>query len=64
MSNTKSNTNQHGNCVLKDEEIIKRIIGLLMVIAFLLVIAIKDVETTETGCQITFRDDTGYYIEF
>lgn len=25
---------------------------------------IEKVETTNTGCQLTFEDGTGYYIEF
>ena len=44
-------------------ELFKRIIGLLGVIIFLLLFSIKNIEVTKTGYMITFRDDTGYYIE-
>ena len=42
----------------------KKIISIFIILAILLVASIKKIETTNTGCQITFRDNTGYYIEY
>lgn len=44
----------------------KLIKGLTIVLTSILVIGaatIKDVQMTEYGTQITFRDNTGYFIE-
>lgn len=44
----------------------KLIKGLTIILTSILVIGtavIKDIDTTETGTLITFRDNTGYYIE-
>lgn len=44
----------------------KLIKGLTIVLTSILVIGvatIKDVQMTEYGIQITFRDNTGYFIE-
>lgn len=44
----------------------KLIKGLTIVLTSILVIGaatIKDIQTTEYGTQITFRDNTGYFIE-
>lgn len=42
----------------------KKIISIFIILAIILITNIKNVETTKTGCQITFRDNTGYYIEY
>lgn len=44
----------------------KLIKGLAIVLTSIIVIGaavIKDIDTTETGTLIKFRDNTGYYIE-
>ena len=42
----------------------KKVISIFIILAILLFASIKNVESTNTGCQITFRDNTGYYIEY
>ena len=42
----------------------KKIITVFLILAILLLANIKKLESTNTGCMITFKDNTGYYIEF
>lgn len=42
---------------------IKYLLGAIMIVGGLGIGFIKDIDNTDTGIMITFKDSTGYYLE-